>query len=124
MKYLTILLLFITSNSTAQHDESRDSCLIIPKSISQRNNEELLIRSNCNLATFSFKLFNRWGELLYETSNFSSPLDFNISEMTGTKKNPVLKYQSGVYFWIIEFRLLNEHDPEKIENMTGYINII
>lgn len=124
MKYLTILLLFIASNSTAQLSESQDSCLIIPNSVSQKNNEGFFIQSNCNLASFNFKLFNRWGELLYETSDFSSPLDLDISEMTGPKKDPVYKYPTGVYFWILEFRLLEEHDPEVIQSKTGYLNIL
>lgn len=125
MNRLTIVLLFFVTNLNAQDNEDLDSCLVVPTTISQKNKEKLLIESNCELSAFHFLLFNRWGELLYETFDLDFPLDFDVAEMTGTKRKPLLKYDYGsTYFWKIYYKVYREEESEIVQSTAGTLKIL
>lgn len=58
-------------------------------------NDIFTVFSNCNLKTFHLKIFNRWGNLIFETSD--PDLGWNGTDL----KN--MKAMDGVYIWMIEF---------------------
>lgn len=65
---------------------------------------------------FNMKIFNRWGELVFETNNAS--IGWNGSYGAGGE---VAAAQEGVYVWKIEF-LLARNDERKI--IVGHVNLI
>ena len=69
-----------------------DGILLVPTGFSPNNDGEndLFRVLNKNLGKFDLQVFNRWGELLYETSDPTEGWD-------GTYKN--MKQEVGVYVW-------------------------
>ncbi|MGB0881708.1 MAG: gliding motility-associated C-terminal domain-containing protein [Vicingaceae bacterium] len=63
------------------------------------------------LSSYSFMVFNRWGELVFKTNNISSGWD-------GTYNGQILP--TGVYPWRIDYKDLNGNDYRK----KGQVNIL
>ena len=84
------------------------------------------------ITSFSFQLFNRWGELLRESNKMTNPLIFssNEQESTKTKKKKKKKNSAaapdkpvtqGVYFFIITYTIPGKNEPDKqTGNITFY----
>ncbi len=62
---------------------------------------------------YSLQIFDRWGELIFETDNTSSGWD-------GTINNGILKAQDGTYVWKLQFTWYDY----KVYNTTGHINLL
>ncbi len=64
---------------------------------------------------YEFKIYNRWGNLVYKTDDYLAPWD---------GKNNSAKVSPGVYFWIATYknRCAPEEDPP-IEK-TGYVHVL
>ena len=63
--------------------------------------------------TFSFQVFNRWGELMFETNNFYEQWDGN--KMKDSSECPF-----GVYAWVIEVSDLQGNQ----EVFKGYVTLV
>jgi gliding motility-associated-like protein len=61
---------------------------------------------------YSFKIFNRWGELIFETSDFEQGWD-------GIYEGKMV--ESGAFTWKIEFKLVNNDD---LKVYTGHFNVL
>jgi gliding motility-associated-like protein len=77
-------------------EESHGGSLWLPNSFTPDGNDlnEIFIPVGEGVTDFHMKIFNRWGQLLYETSDINQGWD-------GTyKSNPV---QEDVYVWVIDY---------------------
>lgn len=63
---------------------------------------------------YNFIIFNRWGEIVFETNDPDIGWD-------GTYGNSTQLVQDGIYVWRIEFKLL-ENDERRVIN--GHVNIL
>jgi gliding motility-associated-like protein len=67
--------------------------------------------SGFDVNEFSFEVYNRWGNLVFETDNYSKGWDGKL--MTGEKA------QDGIYTWKIKFRgLLDEYGKYEVGHVT------
>ena len=113
-----------------QTQASNSTCFTVPKEmkISELNN--IQISNDCMITSFSFQLFNRWGELMRTSNKMTNPLIFGDSESQindskkkkkrNKTKSPSLDkpLEQGVYFYIITYTLPGE---SKTEKQTGNI---
>jgi hypothetical protein len=113
-----------------QVSASNSTCFTVPKEmkISELNN--IQISNECMITSFSFQLFNRWGELKRVSNKMTNPLIFGDSEsqVTDSKKKKKRKntklsildkpLEQGVYFYIISYTLPGD---SKTEKQTGNI---
>lgn len=131
MKSALFILLF--SISTLQSlSQVNKPCFIVPQSVGINELNSIDITNDCMITSFSFQLFNRWGELLRECNKMTNPLIFstNEQELTKTKKKKKKKNSvaaadkpivQGVYFFIITYTLPGKNEPEKqTGNITFY----
>jgi gliding motility-associated-like protein len=58
-------------------------------------------------------IYNRWGELIWESFNHSIGWD-------GTY-NKIIPVQAGTYTWVIDFHLKNNDDKQ---SLTGTVNVL
>jgi gliding motility-associated-like protein len=80
-------------------------------------NEEFLpvINDVIDESTFKFQIFNRWGELLFESQNKDYGWDGTYGLTTG------IKCQDGSYTWKIYFKLKKE---ESYRVYAGHVNLL
>lgn len=127
------LFILVLSLSTFQAlSQVNKPCFIVPQSVSIHELNSIDISNDCMITSFSFQLFNRWGELLRETKKMTNPLNFNSNESdvsTAKKKKKKAKNNeilnkpltSGVYFFIITYTLPGKNESEKqTGNITFY----
>ena len=88
MKKIVCGLLFLVSGfCTAQTDSTaNDTCkIIVPNVITPNSetNEYLTIYHNCPLDSFHFWIFDRWGEILYDTKKLKNDniVDWDYSKL-------------------------------------------
>jgi len=72
------------------------------------HNDMLYVRSNC-LTNFTFKLFDRWGEMVFETTDLNFAWD-------GTFRN--IPVNAGVFMWTLEGFLSNKKEVKKHGSTT------
>lgn len=136
MKFSLLLLLSLLQGFTILSQENsaqKKSCFEVPKSIKTAEINNIQISNECMITSFSFQLFNRWGELMRESSKLTNPIIFDghQNEVTQTKKKKKSKKNTsqnlnkplseGVYFYTISFTL---QGIDKSEKQTGYITIL
>lgn len=110
--------LTVTDGCTTTSDQvfyEMESCcnVFIPNVFSPNfdgANDDFSTFSNCTLPTFSLKVFNRWGALVYETNDQSAGWD---GQFKG--KNA----QEGVYVW-----LLNYFDGVEDQMRSGSVTLM
>jgi gliding motility-associated-like protein len=73
-------------------------------------NDEFTVVAGTNYTVKSFKIFNRWGQIVYETSDITRYWD-------GLKENT--RVPEGVYFWIIE----GLHNVEHFKK-SGHVTVL
>ena len=78
----------------------------------ENNQNWFLVLSGIDEFNFSLKLYNRWGEIIWESHDISAKWD-------GTFKNKTV--QNGTYTWQVEYTRLS--DGKKIFE-TGHLNVI
>jgi gliding motility-associated-like protein len=62
---------------------------------------------------FTFQLFNRWGELIFETNNLNEGWD-------GTQQKNNKVAQDGVYIWVVFFKDINDNKQRN----EGHVNTL
>jgi hypothetical protein len=123
---LSLILIVQAFSGFSQENTSKNPpCFTVPKSLSISELNNIQISNECMITSFSFQLFNRWGELMRESNKITNPLIFGESESqdTGAKKkkkgkknNPQIldkPLSAGVYFYIISYTLPGETRTEK-----------
>ena len=99
----------VTEDNCASSDEitiSEKACdcfVALPNAFTPNNdgkNEYLfpIVEEGCEITTFKFLIFNRWGQLLYE-SNSATPSDLGWDGKVGGMDQPV-----DTYVWILEYK--------------------
>lgn len=63
---------------------------------------------------FKMSIYNRWGELVFETQNINHGWD-------GAYGNENYAAPIGTYVWKIEYQSINNEDPQKL---VGHVNLI
>lgn len=105
--YFFLVFLLFTCNLFSQPEDKAVTCEVsVSESLKKSTNDKIVVDFTCPISKFKFQLFNRWGQLLYETEIYSTPLNFDIHErMKGKRKKPgPEKYTpSNTYFWIVEY---------------------
>lgn len=87
--------------------------VIIPNMFTPNNdgvNDELTVLLNSNVEVNYFKIFNRWGDVVYTTSN----IDKYWSGFKETTQVPV-----GVYYWVLDGIL-----ESKKYSRSGYVTLV
>lgn len=115
MKLRILFIVFSSLFALELHAQSKDcpdSCeYYVPNTLTpdcdQADCEILEIVSNCSFKEYKFKLFNRWGEIIFESE---------VPE----KKFDSTDHKEGTYFWTLEGKFCNSKDLKG----TGYINIL
>ena len=131
-----ILFLFVWNISFSQEIASTNficyegaTCFELPKSVSVSQLNDFRIVNNCMITSFSFQLFNRWGQVVKESSAMTVPIIWGSSDQPKGKKTkkqkktsavPEKALEQGVYFYIITFTLQGSNSPEK---QTGNLTI-
>ncbi|MFK7786320.1 MAG: gliding motility-associated C-terminal domain-containing protein [Crocinitomicaceae bacterium] len=78
-------------------------------------NEGFNVYHDCPVIEFEFSIFNRWGELIFESRDPNFIWD-------GTIKSGE-KVQDGVYAW--RMRYMNEYTNfRKVKEVTGHVNVL
>ena len=77
--------------------------LFIPNSFSPNNdgNNDVFYFRGRHILDFSMKIYNRWGELLFETTNPNTGWD-------GMYNGKIV--QDGIYTWKIEFKTISSDE--------------
>ncbi len=109
---LAVILLFVAYSGDAQN--CPDSCEIyVPNTVTPDcddfNCGFLEVHSSCSLNDFNIKIFNRWGELLFESDDPENKFDSGPKEI-----------QDGTYFWKIEAVFCNGKEFEG----DGYFHVL
>lgn len=78
------------------------------------NNDEFGPIHECSLVISKFSVYNRWGELIFQSFDEHPTWD-------GTHEGE--KCQSGLYPWTLEYRKADSSDG-KIETMRGAVTLI
>ena len=115
--FLTFLLLSTTNFSQSE----ADTCgFYVSPSLSIENSEKLTVWANCPLPDFKFLLYNKDGELQYESEKLETPMSLNVAEVLPLAgKN--YKYTKGeTYSWVIFYKLAHDTD-ETLRKITGDI---
>jgi hypothetical protein len=129
----SFLLILVLSLSTFQAlSQVNKPCFTVPQTVSITELNSIQLSNDCMITSFSFQLFNRWGELLRESNKMTNPLIFGTNEPESTKikrkkkkKNSAATLDKplaqGVYFFIITYTLPGKNEPEKqTGNITFY----
>jgi gliding motility-associated-like protein len=124
-KPLLIFLLFISLNSFGQSPLSTvgtDDCdceFFIPNSFSpngDESNDNLHIKHECIFDDFEFRIYNRWGEVIFTAYD----PDFIWQGTNGLGE----LVQFGTYVWKARYRLADDIERVHVKERTGHINVI
>lgn len=110
--YMNRLLVFIFFFSTSTLAQDCDSCdIFVPNSLTpdceEFGCEFLKIVSNCDIHEFELSIFNRWGELVFESLDQQKEFDSSNEK-------------EGVYFWTLSYAFCGNQKFKK----NGYLNVI
>lgn len=115
--FIIVTSFLFTYSSYAQNVIEPKGCLdslTIPHAFSPNgdsNHDYFNIEFPCKPVEFSIKIFNTWGEQLFESNNPSFQWHGNDDQ-----QNP---YPSGVYFYMIEFS-----DSGEQKKISGNVTIV
>jgi gliding motility-associated-like protein len=94
---------------------TNDICEVLPTNVFTPNgngiNDGLLLTENCNASNVSIQIVNRWGELVFQTTDITQAWD-------GIASNgfPVVE---GVYYYIVEYQFMTGQTGRH----TGFFHI-
>jgi len=98
------------------------SCEVnLPAVLSPKDADTLTIQSNCTINNISFKLYDRWGILVYEATKLSDLAAFDLNEKIKKDGKKEFKYKEGVYVYILSCLLKDQEKPLK---KTGSLTIL
>lgn len=107
MKYPIIWIIVIWSNIVfAQSKVEEDTCSIFVSNVLTRNDgDELIINSGCELIDFNFEIYNKWGELMYQSNHFQSPMDFDLYEKIVVDGEEKYKFpKKETFIWVMTYK--------------------
>lgn len=115
MKQLILLCLFSPLLSFTQID---DSCFVyLPNVLTPDCDwhpcDELIVYSTCQINNYNFKVYNRWGELMYESEDIE---DVWIPSQT---MKPLV---DGTYVWVLTGEWSVDTDLDGDFEMTSFEN--
>ena len=82
--FFLILALFFSTDKALSQDKK--PCFSIPQAVNLSELDNINLTNDCLITSFSFQLFNRWGELMRETNKLTNPLNFGGNEPETIKK--------------------------------------
>ena len=88
--FFLILALFFSTDKALSQDKK--PCFSIPQAVNLIELDNINLTNDCLITSFSFQLFNRWGELMRETNKLTNPLNFGGNEPETTKKKKIKHY--------------------------------
>ena len=112
-KLLFSLILFLAAQLRYGQETTKDTCKIeVPNTITLHSSPEGMdyhfkAFSNCEVKKVEFAVYNRWGETLFETKDFTEYWD--ASEQS-----------NGVFVWKIE----GKFDDGTAFNLTGNVTLL
>jgi hypothetical protein len=119
---LTFILFGWSESALAQSDTlvriQPEYCKVTPMLSPNSDDPHIYVSCDGSVDSFSFKLFNRWGQIVYETKTHSEPLDFRAFEIV--KKKYLIP--SGTYFYSLTYSNPLIDTPE-LSHQTGSITI-
>ena len=100
---ITFALILIHLSFSNKATKTSDCVITVTPELSIENADKLYITSNCTMHNFHFAIYDRWGELMYESKRFTEPMDLDITEKIKSGKK--YKFKSGeTYFWSLKFQ--------------------
>jgi len=114
MKTLTLLFLFLPLISFSQSEN--DSCVVgaVPNSITPDCEEVGCnffgpdFSESCEVIQFDFKIYNRWGEAIFESTDPKKK--WEVTE----------EIESGVFVWVLSFQL----EEEEARSIKGHVTVL
>lgn len=125
MKILLFFGILLFSILTFSQSEVNDSCVFnVPQFLSFPDcggSNALLISYNCIPDTFEFKLFNRFGNLVFKTKNIDVQWQGEaiIVDSPEDKKINKKMIPEGTYYFILDASFIEKRNVLK----TGYLRI-
>ncbi len=92
---LMIFMLLLSSGFTSKH---QDCEIKVSPSLSKDKNEKLKVNLGCEVLDFNLKIMNKWGDVVFETSDYNEEIDLHLDE-----RNSIIK-KGEVYVWFIKFK--------------------
>jgi gliding motility-associated-like protein len=99
------LILFLAINSFGQDGVYYKGCLDSLRILDtyapngHSGNDQLTIHFPCPPSNFSIKVFNRWGEEIFQSTDPNFKWDFVADERL---------VESGVYFYVVSYQFMDE----------------
>lgn len=117
---INLFAVFSQHNTAATH-----VCFSIPSSLKISDLDNLQISDgSCSITSFSFQLFNRWGQVVKESNSLTNPLIWKQAEVQkkgkskkkkqNNSQSSVQEIPQGQYFYIILFTVEGSLDSEKV----------
>ncbi|MFM6947136.1 MAG: gliding motility-associated C-terminal domain-containing protein [Flavobacteriales bacterium] len=104
----------ISSDSIAISAENCNCNLYIPNCFTpddNENNQTFKVAYDCDIESFSLLIYNRWGELIFESTNIEAQWD----GIYGSYKAP-----DGVYTYVVHYKPFSTDT----KTMTGHVTLI
>ena len=79
-------------------------------------NDELFVRVDCDYTDFEFRIFNRWGDVLFETEDPTLP-------WLGANNGGEYFVPDGVYLYTLSYTSII-YDEIRIKEQFGHINVL
>ena len=79
--------------------------LKVANALTPNDADKLYVSCLCEIKSFSFELYDRWGKEVYATTSLANYLDINLSETENVDGKDKPKFRSGTYFWIAKYKV-------------------
>ena len=92
------------------------SCVNVPNAFTPNQdglNDVLLPIHDCNVTNYTFMVLNRWGQLIYETTDINQGWD---------GRNSGMSEEMGTYTWYLDYQ--NADKPGVLNHLQGYVVLV
>lgn len=99
--------------------EDCDCPVFVPNTFTPNGDEYnnvFKVYSDCALEYFNFRLYNRWGEVIFESNTLGFVWD-------GTNGNGQV-VQDGTYTWEMSYHIINNSGKELVRKRVGHVNLL
>jgi gliding motility-associated-like protein len=99
--------------------EDCDCPVFVPNTFTPNGDEYnnvFKVYSDCALEYFNFRLYNRWGEVIFESNTLEFVWD-------GTNGNGQV-VQDGTYTWEMSYHIINNSGKELVRKRVGHVNLL